>query len=407
MNTYFLTAVLLAATVPPFEVQTLDGRTITGPIVEISPAKPDGGQPCYRVTIDTDAGAISLSTDKLLQLSLVEKPAKRPEVSAVRVELLDGSSVAADDYTVGGDRFTLVLPNNHIVDLPVATVSAVRVQPHAATLVDQWSRILAMQLDADVLVVCNGDVLNYHSGVLHDVTDKVVRFELDGEVLPIKRSKVYGLIYRRAADKSLPEPICELTDATGSRWSVRSLALTDEGDIRLSTPCGATVVCRLSQVVQIDFSRGKVIYLSDLAPQSVEFVPFFGRGGAMPLLGRFFAIRNDVNLESAPLRLGGVQYSKGLAMHSRTKVVYRLPGRFSRFKAVAGIDDGVRPHGNLRLVISGDERVLLDTVLTGADPPVPIDLDVIGVRRIAVLVDFASELDVADHLDLCNARVIK
>jgi hypothetical protein len=59
------------------------------------------------------------------------------------------------------------------------------------------------------------------------------------------------------------------------------------------------------------------------------------------------------------------------------------------------------------LVIRGDDKVLLETTLTGAEGPKPLDLDLGGVRRLAILVDFGGEMDAADHLDLCNARIIK
>jgi hypothetical protein len=88
-------------------------------------------------------------------------------------------------------------------------------------------------------------------------------------------------------------------------------------------------------------------------------------------------------------------------------VVYRLPDRFHRFKAVAGIDDRVHPRGSVHLVIRGDDRVLFEADVAGTDVPRNLDLDVTGVRRLSILVDFARELNVGDQLLLCDARVIK
>ncbi len=397
LNPYLLT-VLLTAVAPPFEAQTLAGRTVVGPIDALD---------ADRVVIDTADGPAAIAIDELIRLTPQQVSEPATGRSAVRIELRDGSSVAAEGYTVHGDRATFALPGSQSVELPVRSVGSVRLQPHSDAVADQWTHILGMTRDTDLLVITKGDVLDYHRGALHDVTDKIVRFELDGDILPVKRSKVYGLIYRRAADSAPGEPVCGLTDASGSRWSIRSLSMPAQGKLRWTTPGGATVSGLLAQIVEIDFSRGKLVYLSDLKPQSVVFTPYFGKTTDVPIVGRFFAPRNDTNLKSAPLRLGGKQYAKGVAMHSRTKVVYRLPGRFSRFKATAGIDDGVRPHGNVRLVISGDDKVLLEATLAGSDPPRPIDLDISGVRRVTVLVDFAADSDVADHLDLCNARVVK
>jgi hypothetical protein len=176
---------------------------------------------------------------------------------------------------------------------------------------------------------------------------------------------------------------------------------------RWSTPLGLEITCPCEQVVRIDFSQGKIVYLSDLEPESIEWTPYFGSAQQPPALARLFAPRTDRGLEPGPLLLDGKRYEKGLALHSRTRLVYRLPGRFRRFKATVGIDDRVRPRGNVRLAIHGDERLLLETTITGTDPPQQLDLDLTGVRRLAILVDYGDDLDLADHLDLCDARVVK
>ena len=203
----------------------------------------------------------------------------------------------------------------------------------------------------------------------------------------------------------MPEVVCQIVDTGGSRWSVSSLLLEDE--LQWTTPSGVKVSRPLGEIRLIDFSGGKVVFLSDQTPESVVHTPYFSGLADRPMLQRFRAPRGDTNLESGPLRLGGKKYAKGLALHSRTEVVYRLPDRFRRFQAILGIDDIVRPHGNVRLVIRGDDRVLLDKTIRGTDPPEPIDLDISGVRRLTILADFGETLDVSDHLDLCEARVIK
>jgi len=393
-----LLAILLTAAGPPFEAQMLDGRTLVGPIVEIG---------SDRVAIETSAGTESLATDALIRLSPRQAPTPSHDEPGAWIELADGSSVVAVQYTADEDLSRLLLQENRTAEIPTGNVTSVRLKEQPGAVADEWARILSMKADADLLVTRKGNVLNYHRGVLRLVTDEVVSFELDGEVLPVKRSKVHGLIYHRTGTNELPETICRLGDAGGSQWSVSSLHMPNEDEIEWTTPGGATVGERLTRLMQIDFSQGKVVYLSDLEPESVNFTPYFGKDEDPPLRGRFLAPRRDTNLESNPLTLGAVQYAKGLAIHSRTEIVYRLPGRFSRLQAVAGIDDSVRPHGNVRLVISGDDKQLLESTLTGTDPPRPIDLDLSGVRRVTVLVDFGAQLGVADHLDLCNARVIK
>jgi hypothetical protein len=59
------------------------------------------------------------------------------------------------------------------------------------------------------------------------------------------------------------------------------------------------------------------------------------------------------------------------------------------------------------LEIKGDGRQLYSGKLTGKDPPAALDVELAGVRRLVILVDFGDDLDVADHLNLCEARIVK
>ncbi|NOX53616.1 MAG: hypothetical protein GXP27_04105, partial [Planctomycetes bacterium] len=59
------------------------------------------------------------------------------------------------------------------------------------------------------------------------------------------------------------------------------------------------------------------------------------------------------------------------------------------------------------VTISGDRRTLLDADVRGTDPARIVDLDVTGVRMLQIHVDFGKNLDIADHLDLADAKVVK
>ena len=106
--------------------------------------------------------------------------------------------------------------------------------------------------------------------------------------------------------------------------------------------------------------------------------------------------------------MDGESYQSGLAIHSRTRLQYRLGRKYRQFKAVMGIDDAIQSGlGSVNVVIRGDDRVLLEAIVEGGASAVPLDLDVTNVLDLESLVDFGDGLDIGDHLDLANARVIK
>jgi hypothetical protein len=170
-------------------------------------------------------------------------------------------------------------------------------------------------------------------------------------------------------------------------------------NVRLAA--GPEVRAPASAVAALDFSFGKLQYLSEMEPRDVKYVPFWDL--------MLYEYRRDRSLDGPPITLAGKSYARGLAMHSRTQLRYRIGGEFARFQAVAGIDDTVRSlKRQVRLVISGDGRVLFEGEISGKDPPRPLDLDVAGVRDLSILCDFGADMtDEADHLDLADAKLIK
>jgi len=96
-----------------------------------------------------------------------------------------------------------------------------------------------------------------------------------------------------------------------------------------------------------------------------------------------------------------------LALHSQTRQAYRLAGKYRQFTATVGIDDAVSVGGDVLLQVSGDGKPLWEGTIKGADQPQTLELDVSGVKRLELLVGFGDDLDIGDHLDLCDAKVMK
>ena len=147
--------------------------------------------------------------------------------------------------------------------------------------------------------------------------------------------------------------------------------------------------------------------MSDLEPVKEAWQPYLGAASVSDSTRRLFAIRRDQNFHGEPIRLDEQEFRKGLAIHSRTEVSYRLPGEFGRLQAVIGIDASQKSHGNVRLEIRGDNRVLLDQTVAGNQPPQQVELDISEVGRLTILVDFGEGWDIGDQLLLGGARIIR
>jgi hypothetical protein len=390
---------------PEVSVQTLGGETIAGELVSLA-----------------DEGLELVAADGPRQLPLAEllslAPTKSPDAVDARpgvwVKLVDGSLLLCADCRVqrGVAQLTLLDAGAGAGEVKIGTKSIawLRFKHQSDKLAQQWEEILAAPADGDLVVVRKDAALDFLEGEAGELDGESVQFKIDGETVPVKRTRLEGLVYFHAREAELPEPACRLTDAAGGHYVVRRLAWTP-GQLELTTTAGARLSVLWQQVVALDFSLGKLVYLTDLEPERIEVSRLESSpqqsADTLKLLEAALAPRKDRAFGGGPLMLAGQSYQRGLALRSRTRLVFRLPGKFNRLRAVAGIDDADQEHGQVRLSIAGDGRVLFDAPIAGGQPPQELDLDLSGVKRLTILVDYGEQGDVGDFLDLCDARILK
>jgi hypothetical protein len=381
-----LFASLIALSGVPVEVRPLAGPSVRGELVELSPEA---------VVLQTDGGPQTLDVARLQEISAVNavKPADRPVT--VWVELIDGSLICGDKYTAVAGLATVSTVTAQSLSIRTAAIHAVRFRDYvsAPQLADRWRQVATAKATGDSLVVRRGDNLDQVTGVIRDVTEEVVQFEADGDVIQAKRAKLEGLLYYHPAIGELPPRSALVTDVSGTQWSVKSLRKVDDR-LEIVSVAGVPVWLPLIDLSQIDFSSGNSQWLDAVEPESVQWRPFI----ETRLTGAWLA---------RPLLLAGQAYDRGLRVQSRTELVYRLTGDARQFQALVGIDDRVRPAGNVRLVVSGDDKELFSQTITGSDEPLALALDITGVKRLRILVDFGEQVDIADFLNLCDARITK
>ncbi|MFF5922410.1 NPCBM/NEW2 domain-containing protein [Streptomyces flavochromogenes] len=110
-----------------------------------------------------------------------------------------------------------------------------------------------------------------------------------------------------------------------------------------------------------------------------------------------------------PIAFGGTTYAKGLGVHAFSDVAFHLGGAGNRFTALVGIDDRSARRssaGATRATVYGDDRVLFTSpVLTAAGGPLPVDVDVRGVRVLRLEVADADAESSFDRTSWALARV--
>jgi hypothetical protein len=385
---------------PMLIVETNDHQTAEGKLVALGPAG---------LTVRNAQGDREFPLKSLLMVSPGAKPGRSLEKPLAFIELVDHSLLAALDFQTQSGVGTARLVGGIAARLPTRAIHSVHfISPGARdeAVEKQWNEIQGGKINGDLLVVRKKGALDYLEGVLQDFGPESLTFLLDKEPIVVKRPKIEGLVYYHGAGEPLADAIAEFGASSATRVRVRSIALVDS-QYKLTTPAGVELSVPASQLAQLDFSAGKVRYLSDLEPDSQQTAHYFASREPLESWEEYFRLRRDSGPEHGPLRLAGKSYPKGISAHSRTVLAYRLPGEFRQFEALVGVDDEAGSEGAAVVEIRGDGKPLWRGASRAGQPPQALSLPVAGVRRLEILIDFGDDLDIADFVDLCEARVTK
>lgn len=395
-----ISAALLGAA--PVSAQPIEGSPVVGGLVSLD---------AERIVLSTDSGEVVMPVVDMMKLTPTEKGEVEKNDAVGIVQLVDGSSLRVVSFTVKSRVATLLLESGSEVSTSTRNIAFARFQT-SPKLDQRWREILDSETEGDVIVVQrekdDGISLDYiDDGLLGDVTNTNVTFTFDGESHDVTReNKVGGLFYYHPAGRILDDALCKVTDVAGNQWRTKSCELAGD-QLSITSLSGVSVELPFSQVDEIDFSEGKIAFLADLKPDSVQMTPYFDASPLEDEVAQLFHPRFNSAFDGDKLLVGGTSYERGIAVRSRTRLVYTLPGKFGVLQAVVGIDDRAGDQGHVRLVISGDGETLLSEEVKSGDKPLPLKLDIEGYQRLSIFVDYGDNFGYQDHLDLCDITVKK
>lgn len=222
-------------------------------------------------------------------------------------------------------------------------------------------------------------------------------FNIGGRSRTFALPKLYGIVFAAGA-AALPAygATVSLVDGSKFRGWVES---GDESHVQCKTSFGSVIDVPVVLIQRLEIHSDRVTWLSDLTPVNET-----GAG----MLSKPWPSQRDRSVASRPLTMDGKVFPKGIGVRAKSELSYDIGGTYACFAATVGIDDYVRPRGNVTFSVLGDEKVLLDNVAVGGrDAGQDVAVDVSGVKKLTLRVDYGEDLDLSDHADWCGARLLK
>lgn len=415
-----LLAVVLAET--EVRVATLGDQTISGQLVELN---------ADRIVVNTSTGTESaVPVGDVVDVSFArpkEADAESVEAGAA-IQLRDGSALAILEVAATAEIVTATSRSLGELQIPRTVVRAVRLQPLEENQVPQWDAFLKRNNSKDMLIVAkrDGSGLDFLAGVVTSIGTEEVPFLLDGDTIPVPRARVFGIVFA-AADAPGGLPDRNILVQIGDTDFVRAEAVElEDQQLKLKSSWGQALSVSVTDVSRIDFSSGRVHYLSDLEPISEQYFgldppgkewgPLFDEDRTTRTgLSRQWKISRDSfpNSGRTRLTLRGQTYAKGLCIFPSARVEYALDGQYSALQAVVGVDDEVafnqlkgKPSTAVELRIEADGEEVYRQLIHAPEDPLDLKLDLSGVNTLTITVDFGDGASTCDYLDIAAARLI-
>lgn len=176
---------------------------------------------------------------------------------------------------------------------------------------------------------------------------------------------------------------------------------------------GLGVLVALAAAAGLLADRGAVVSGAD-GPMAAEWVPLGelewdeATTGWLGVANQHLP-RKDLSFDAKPLSIGGIGFAHGIGTYPLSEITYPLDGRYARFTAQVGVDDAAdEGAAGIRFLVYADGVQLFATdARRRGDPPVAVDVDLVGAQRLRLVVASTGESDVRLFADWAEPRLLR
>ena len=372
------------------EITTLKGQKHSGEIVSIDDKA---------VVLKTATGEVSTPVPEVLQLTLPPAAPVKPPAKFVDVELVDGSLLHCREFTLAGKQLQLVVLPDLKLTLPTASVSYILIDAQNPATRKEWDAIVSERTKSDRFFVRQNNRLDGLEGTFGDASadGKEIDFtNSEGKVSKLPVGRFAALLYNNRLEGNIAPTVCRIVDAAGNSI-VATKAVLKGAILGITSVAGVAIdYPSLQTVAMLDYSKDKIVFLSDLKPSAED--------KAFDELSVLYS--KDVNLDNQPIQLDGVVHGKGLVLHPPLALTYDIGGEYKDLKVVVGVETSVQTPSHVRLIFEGDGRKLFETEVKVKDKARAVVLDVKKIRQLKIRVS-AEGFPFGHQVTLADAKVSK
>ncbi len=335
-------------------VAMLSGSPVIGLLVSADSSK---------IIVQTKTGTMEKSTADVGRVSFANK--LEPQKPPVELTLLDGSRAFGTKLTGKSSGWILKEASGNEIAIPSKSLKAVQLKPIAPELANAWQSAILETKNADAVIVARpGNSLDRINGVIVQVQEASVSFELDGQQIDIPIEKLVGLVWFQR-DLERVKPTVEVSATDHSVWMAESLSMKSNV-FELKTQLGQSVSIPLNKILSIHYATANIRWLSEVESLDSAAEKLLEFKTPIASLGRAMAPRFVVN-GHAPMATS-LSADKDLYFPGPGHFSFRVPEGFSSLLCrVERTDDGSQRTDLIIEVWQDDQKIAEETLAHNVD----------------------------------------
>jgi len=245
-----------------------------------------------------------------------------------------------------------------------------------------------------VFIATSTGKLDQIRGLVASIDDKAVKLDTNRGNFSIDRAKVKAIAFVRLP----PGPVVNTPMIFTLRDGSRIYGLLDkapkgisivQGERRISLP--------VESIAKIENLAVGLKRLEDLEFKAERICSW-------PI----FPLKPKCNksLWGHPLSLGGVKYSRGISVQSGTELTFKINGEYSRFVALAGIDDEVKISGRAAISILANDKIVAEIKLKVGNKS-RIDCALVKANILKIRIQDGGDGNLGDHVNILDCVLVK
>ncbi len=317
--------------------------------------------------------------------------------AAASVTMKNGGLIAATQVTIANEQARIEWLGGVKLDVAIDFLRGIRF--NLETPSPEYDQSLAAPAaEVDRLFITDDEArVSVVSGLVESLDADQLKIEAGGQMRAVPRGKIYGVVFAQPAMASAaPRHIVKFRD--GSQLGGEKLSLA-KGQAKLQLGQKATAEFAWSHVQSVMIRSTRVEYLSDITPLKEE---------QTPILTLPFPAQRDKSVSGGRLKIGLESFDKGLGVHAHSTLVFATAGKWDLFVAQIGLDAHARGKGDCVFQVFADGKSIFQRRINGDDlVTADIKLPITGCQQLTLVVEPGAGLDLADHANWCDARLIK